>query len=393
MVKGIIFSILLSGSLFLLSGCWDRVEVNDLAIVTAAAIDKKDDDRIELSLQVFIPKAMSSGGGQGGGGGGGGGEPVTLVSSHVGKNLAEALSKLQTEIPRKVFWGHCHIFIFGEEVAREGIQDHLDFLLRHPQPRERAFVFVSEGKARAIIELQTRLESFSAETIRRQANLGAGVKTTLQELDAMLSSESHAAALPLLKISTEKGSQEEYQFPNMIGTAVFKKDKMVGTLSLAKTRGVVWLRNEIEDYTVTLELKNKDGDISLNPVSTHVTMIPRIYNDEWIMDVNIRTEGAVIQNRTNLDLTNPKSLRIVEGAFQEDIKKRMRTTIQELQEQLDTDILNFAKEFHHKYPKQWGSVKNRWDEIFPQVIVNVNVKGNIRRQGTINESVKRREER
>ena len=111
------------------------------------------------------------------------------------------------------------------------------------------------------------------------------------------------------------------------------------------------------------------------------------------MDVNIRTEGAVIQNRTNLDLTNPKSLRIVEGAFQEDIKKRMRTTIQELQEQLDTDIWNFAKEFHHKYPKQWGSVKNRWDEIFPQVIVNVNVKGNIRRQGTINESVKRREER
>ena len=33
----------------LLSGCWDRVEVNDLAIVTAAAIDKKDDNQIELS--------------------------------------------------------------------------------------------------------------------------------------------------------------------------------------------------------------------------------------------------------------------------------------------------------------------------------------------------------
>ena len=59
--------------MILLSGCWDRVEINDLAIVTAAAIDATDDNQIELSLQVFIPKALGSGGGQGGGGGGGGG--------------------------------------------------------------------------------------------------------------------------------------------------------------------------------------------------------------------------------------------------------------------------------------------------------------------------------
>ena len=45
------------------------MEINDLAIVTAAAIDKKENNQIELSIQVFIPKALSSGGGQGGGGG------------------------------------------------------------------------------------------------------------------------------------------------------------------------------------------------------------------------------------------------------------------------------------------------------------------------------------
>lgn len=390
-MRGIIYLALFGGSLLLLSGCWDRVEVNDLAIITAAAIDKKEDDRIELSLQVFIPRAMSSGGGQGGGGGSG--EPVTFVSSYEGKNLAEALSKLQTELPRKVFWGHCHIFIFGEEVAREGIQDHLDFLLRHPQPRERAFVFVSDGKARPLTELQTRLENFSAETIRRQANLGVGLKTTMQKLDEMLASEAQAAALPFIKLSTEKGTQSDYQYPHIVGTAVFKKDKMVGTLSLAKTRGVIWLKNEIEEYTVTLKPKNIDGDISLNPVSTHVAMIPHIYNDEWEMDVNIRTEGAVVQNGTTMDLTNPSSIRLAEIAFQKDIKHRIESTIHELQQELDTDILDFAKEFHHKYPKHWRSVKNRWDEIFPQVKVNVNVKGNIRRQGNINESVKSREER
>ena len=130
-----------------LSGCWDRVEINDLAIVTAAAIDETDDNQIELSLQVFIPKAIGSGGGQGGGGGGGGGA-TTMLRSQKGINISDALSKLQSEIPRKIFWGQCKVFIFGEKLAKEGIQEQMDFFLRHPQPRERAYLYVSEGKAK-----------------------------------------------------------------------------------------------------------------------------------------------------------------------------------------------------------------------------------------------------
>ncbi|MEH6996427.1 Ger(x)C family spore germination protein, partial [Neobacillus drentensis] len=70
------------GSILFVTGCWDRTEVNDLAIVTAAAIDKKENNQIELSLQLFIPKSLSMGGGQGGGGGGGG--QMTVAASHKG---------------------------------------------------------------------------------------------------------------------------------------------------------------------------------------------------------------------------------------------------------------------------------------------------------------------
>ena len=86
----------------LLSGCWDRVEVNDLAIVTAAAINKKDDNQIELSIQIFIPKTLSSGGGEAGGSGGG---KMTVTASQTGKNIAEALSKLHGKMPREIFGG------------------------------------------------------------------------------------------------------------------------------------------------------------------------------------------------------------------------------------------------------------------------------------------------
>ena len=140
-----------SFSLPLVSGCWDRVEINDLAIVTAAAIEKKENDQIELSIQVFVPKSLSSGGGQGGAGGG---SKITYTASETGKNIADALSKIQGKFPREIFWGQCKVFIFGEKVAKEGIQEQMDFLLRHPEPRGRAYVYISEGKAKPILEIR-----------------------------------------------------------------------------------------------------------------------------------------------------------------------------------------------------------------------------------------------
>ena len=69
----------------ILSGCWSRIEVNDLAFVTAAGIDKMEDGKIRLALQVAIPRMLSAAG-QGGFGGekGIGTETVWVVSEKGG---------------------------------------------------------------------------------------------------------------------------------------------------------------------------------------------------------------------------------------------------------------------------------------------------------------------
>ncbi len=65
-MKNALLLLVICGTTPFLSGCWDRIEITDLAIVTAAAIDKKGNNQIELSVQVFIPSSISSRGGQGG---------------------------------------------------------------------------------------------------------------------------------------------------------------------------------------------------------------------------------------------------------------------------------------------------------------------------------------
>ncbi|MBX5477244.1 MAG: Ger(x)C family spore germination protein, partial [Clostridia bacterium] len=65
--RGIVWAAALAASLAL-SGCWDRVEVNDLAIVLAAAVDvPSEGPGYEITVELAQPAALGLGGGGGGG--------------------------------------------------------------------------------------------------------------------------------------------------------------------------------------------------------------------------------------------------------------------------------------------------------------------------------------
>lgn len=182
-----------------LTGCWDRTELNDLAIITAAGIDKKSESKIELSVLVYIPKA--AGGDQMGGGGGGGQSQQVLVRSAEGETIAEAMSVLQQKFPRKLFWGHNEVFVFDEELARErNIRGGIDFIMRHPQTRERSHIFVSKQKVAKLFSLQPPLERDLAEVLRELASLRIGVEVTMKDLGQMFIGESGAAVLPYIEM-------------------------------------------------------------------------------------------------------------------------------------------------------------------------------------------------
>ncbi|MWV45693.1 Ger(x)C family spore germination protein [Paenibacillus sp. HJL G12] len=370
----------LLGILQMLCGCWDRTEINDMALVTAAAIDKDERDGIELSLQVFMPRALGS---NSGGSQGGGGQKLTLVRSSRGQNIADAVSKIQTKLPRKVFWGHCKVFVLGEEFARKGVREEMDFLARHPQPRERAYMFVSKGKAIETLNLLPPLERYSADMMRKLSELKIGLKVTMKDFIIMLGGDSKAAALPMLDIlPPEEGEQPSQGVPYIAGTAVFKEDKLIGDITLQTTRGVLWLTKKMEKATITVRPKDaKSGFITINPNHHVIHQTPRIVNGKWQVLLSIQTSGDLVQNGTNWDPMNLDLLHAMEAAVQDSIKDKIELALDEVQKTMKADILGFAEDFHRSYPRQWGRVKNRWDEVYPTIQVKTDIHVNIRRPG------------
>lgn len=370
--------------LLLLGGCWDRTELNDLAIVTALAFDQAENGLIRTTVQVVVPQNQG-GGPTGTGSGGGQSGKRTTVRSAAGFDAADALSKLQRLSPRRLFWGQCKVFIFSEKVARSGIHDHLDFLLRFPKIRERAYMYVSKGGAAEALDLFPLIERSTSEVLRELNDLQIGMRVTLQQLSAMLTGDARASGLPLVQILPKGRTSEPYQtVPYIFGTAVFKEDKMVGEISERITRGVLWLRDEIGEHTVDFGIPGKEGRIALKPINAKIRLVPSIRNGEWMMTVKVRTEGDIIQNGTDLNPMHPDVVATLDKAFGQEVHRRIRMALQEAQHRLKADIFGFAKEFHRNYPKEWEKVKDRWEQQFPEIKVKTEIEAHIQRPGSIN---------
>jgi spore germination protein KC len=363
--------------LFLLTGCWDATETNHLAIVLATAIDKSD-DQMKVSVHILVPQGAQSDGHHGTGGSG-----AIIVRSALGENVADAISKIQGKTSRKLFWGQCKVYIFGEEVAKDGLSEEMDFLVRHPEPRNRSFLFVSEGEASSILKIQSTLEGFIGRALKELVDERVGVVITLKDFQQMMNGEAGGALLPYINLETLKKVEEigKDTVEPTFGTAIFKRDRMVGTIDQGITRGVLWLTDELQGTGVTIKPKNEGGTITLDPVRENSAIVPKIENGKWKINVKIKAEGSIIQNSTHLDVMNPEVNKMVEKEMEKAIEIRINQALEQVQKEMKADVFDFASAFERKYPAKWNEAKDRWDEIFPTVEVGIDLKTYVRRPG------------
>lgn len=360
----------LLGMFPLLSGCWDRTEVNDLALIMAAGLDEGKNGGIELSVQVYTPSQASGGGGglETGGADGNGGSQV-IVQSIRGADFADAAAKLQEQLPRQVFWGHSEVYVLGEQLARKGVLDQIDFLFRHPQPRERAHVFVSKGKAKDILSMSTRIERDSSEALRELSNLSMGMGITMKDLNQMLTGRSKAAILPLIEIKREQGS--DYSFPVISGVAVLKDGKLAGEFNEDVRRETQLIRGELNVLNVTFPVEGKkeqeEGLISVRIIKSRAKLVPEIRGDRWRLTVLVEGEAVVQQNESAVDVTKPEELPRLEKLLNRKLAQKVEQAFSQIQAESRADVFGAADAFWRKYPRQWAREKSRWDDIFPNV--------------------------
>ncbi|WP_243388153.1 Ger(x)C family spore germination protein [Bacillus kexueae] len=370
----------------LVSGCWDRKEVNDLAIIVGATIDKGIEEPVLLSLLLMV--TSGGGGGQsmsteseGNMGGQSSSQSEILVSAE-GETVADALSKVQVKLSRKVFWGHNRVILFGEEVAKEGLEEHIDFFVRHPETRLRTFTFVTKGKANVLFETEPVLEQSRAEMLRELIELDIGMRVSLKELMNEFGQEGKITVMPWVEQSKLTPNLPNHGY-RLNGLAVFSGGKMEAKLSQEESRGLMWIQDEIKQAMVTVRPDENEGPVSMIHLRAKTDMQAKIENNRPVVYLNIRSEDDVLQNASKLSLLKEPIVKQLEKKAEEDIAYYIDLAIQKLQKEEQTDALGFGNAVLRADPKWWKKNKNKWEEIFPTVEVRKDIKVYVRRQGMV----------
>lgn len=389
--------LVMAGLALLSGGCWDRVEVNDLALVEGVALDRAGPDRLRLTVSMSVPSRVRT---PGSFGGAGTGLPSSAAMAGEGRTVVEAIDAVQRQLGRRLFWGHTEAILLGEDLARSGLGPVLDYFSRHPEPRLRTFVAVVPGRAADVLGTLATIEPATATAIRKMAALRPELMTTLRDFLAQLLAEDQEPVLPIIALAprgapqpgtleTPPGQsampppaqQQNPVRPVLAGTAVFKADRLVGLLDAEETRGLLWVRGEPIDATTTVALGEPGRYVSFRITRSGTRLTPRFQDDRPVMEVRVFSEHDLIEDTAGLDMDDTRVVTLIQRALARTIESSIRRAAVRVQTELRSDVFGFGAAIRRQDPRRWKALRRSWDRLFPQVPMDLRVEALMRRGG------------
>lgn len=396
-----IFLILFFLMMPFLSGCWSRVEVNDLAFVTATGIDKMEDGKIRITLQLAIPRMLGAPGQGGFGGEKDIGTKAVWIVSEKGTTIMDAYRKLQEKLPREIFLSHSRIIIIGEKMARAGVSPILDFFTRHREARMRSYILFTKEEALKSLKFIPKFEKIPAEVMREEEERGIGLKVNLKDFAHMLVAEglepiaSEIELVPSNVVNREESPNQKSRSKvetnaSIEGAAIFKKDKLIGWMNDRETRGILWLRNKIKTGVITINIPKEKGNgkVSVQIFGSETKIIPLLKQGELNVEVKVRVDADLYENSSKMDLSIPKEVLFLEKKLEKEIEQRIQVALNKAQNKFKSDIFGFGTAVQRKYPKEWeNTFKKRWNQEFPKLQVKINANVTVDRTGLTKKSL------
>jgi spore germination protein KC len=377
---------------FVLSGCWDRHELNDLAITVGVGFDKSGDEYL-VTAQIVNPNEVASKKGAGYS------TPITTLSAR-GISILEAARKLTTSAPRKLFASHLRIIVIGEELAREGVSKVMDGITRDHEIRSDFYIIVARDTTAAkVLQILTPIEKIPAnkmfKTLETSEKAWAPtVSVRIDQFITQLSEPATESVLTGIRIEgdPEKGSSKSSlaktkPITNLqyTGLALFKKDKLVDWLNEDESKGYNYIIGNVKSTMGHLKCP-KGGTITVEIIRANSKIKGVVKNGKPEINIHIMLEQNISEVQCDINLLDPDTIRELEKIGASYLKKVMYASINKAKEN-KADIFGFGEAIEDASPKMWKKLESNWQDEFAKLQVNIITDLHIRRLGTTNNSI------
>ncbi|NQX71400.1 Ger(x)C family spore germination protein [Paenibacillus alba] len=382
---------------FVLSGCWDRHELNDLAITVGIGFDTSGKQYL-VTAQIVNPNEVAAKKGSGYS------TPVTTLSA-TGVSTLEAVRKLTTMAPRKIFASHLRILVIGEDLARQGINKVMDGISRDHEVRSDFYIIVAKGTtASKVLKVLTPIERIPANKMFKtletsEKSWSPTVSVQLDRFLTNLGDPTREAVLTGLVIKgySKKGESRTnlnetspLSILEYSGLALFKQDKLVDWLNEDESKGYNYIMGNVKSTMGHLTCP-EGGTLSLEIIREKTKMKGKMVNGKPEINIHVFVEENVSEVQCHINLLDPQTIPELEGIAEANLTKIMYAVIQKAK-QNKADIFGFGEAIEDVAPKTWTLMKSDWGNEFAKLKVKIDVDIQIRRVGTINNSLIERPE-
>lgn len=386
-MKKFLLIIIIFAHIFII-GCEGRTEINDLGIVTIMGIDWNEATQeynvtvnvIKLTPKTEIKKsAMES----------------NWISSASGKTIYSATQNLRSRSSLELNWAADSVFIVGQEAAKHGLRDIIDYLIRFREIRDTAHVLTTDIEASNMMKAlpeENQENQREIESIIRFSDWAMAYVPEIREVytafnekkgDIVTGAIFSVKPAPYSQVPTEKIGDKGVA--SIEGVAIYKSGKFVGFLNKYSTRAYFISKNKMNEphkpvFVLTNPGEGQDSKVSVEIINEKSDVNVSL-EGEVTANIKIKLEAEISEMIAVKEQVDERFLNSISKNLNNKVKSEIEVAFKEMQEKFDSDILGIGELIHRKYPNYWKKNKQNWNDIYPKIKFDIQVDSKIKRLG------------
>lgn len=328
---------------FMLCGCSDYIEINDLAILTGIAIDYKN-DLYDVTAQLVINEKNSD----------------VVVYNSKSKSIEEAIAEISKLCNKEIFLPDLKVLIITKNIIDNDIS-YYDYFLRSSQSKMNFYVYLAESDMiNDILSIYDEKygSSLYADKMMKFNNKIFSSSTPLDfvTLVKTIVNDNIDAAYPVITIKENNGKKSLY----LEDLVIFDKSKNIIKLSEEESIFYNILTNNAKGTVLTIPCDEKYFAININDINTKFN-----YEND-IFYINVNSSGKVYSYTCKYDVSETAGIEELKNISNEYVYNKINDLVK-LNIKNNVDFLGIRDYMYKHNYKEF----NDFDINNTKIVINV----------------------
>ncbi len=358
--------------IFCLCGC-NYKELDKIAITVGCGLEKVDDG-YKVTVQIADTQKQGDSSNSS--------SPVRFKNySYTDKTIHEAARGILTKLPKKAYTNHMQILVIDENIAKDGIEDIIDFWFREVELRNDFYVFVSKDSTPTdVLGVLTQVYPINSVGIRNliETNnqfLSGSILTTFDDLADEYVSKTKEILLPAITVLGGNGDKKENlessnpeSLLSIEETAFFKDNKLISYLDKKETIYYNLIENQLKSSIISFEC-SENKYVTFEIIGSNSDI--KIKKNKPEIDLKIKAKGNLTSVMCNYDISKDSGIKQIEKQGSEEIKRNIVNLI-DLSKEYNSDIFYFRNLYYKKNNGYYKKITD-YDSFYNNLKINVDV--------------------